>query len=581
MNKKNIIKGLGVLVALGGLASCSSDYLDLKPEAQVSQSEVSQNSTAMRLVIYGLCESMYTQYSALYDFRWFNGEPWLSMVYGDVNGQDYISLFWQSSLPSVANWESINRDNYTANVIPWTYGYNLINPANICIGVDTPDNDNISGELAFRIAQAYTFRAHAYIRLHQIYGPAWDYSNNGESTSVILRTEPTNANTDPNKGLSTTNEVLDLIYSDLNRALELYDLSEYSRDYVWEPDKSVALGIFARAALLKNDWETAYEMAKQAHDGYDIMSREDYVSGFAAPTSESMWSSVDTSTGIYYASFGATYACNGAYPCIWGSVGAGAIDLTFFNKVNNANDIRCSLYFTPDKVSRAMRAQFWNENNCDANTLDVNIGPDLSPLVQDFAMQKYAEIGQPSGYPAPFNALYQEMNNEIDMEGESIQFGAQFKFWGTDIYSASSFPFMRASEMYLVEAEAACHLGKYAEAQQALKAVNENRILNYTASSKTGDDLLEEVKLQRRLELWGEGFSWFDFKRWNQDIVRNIWIAGNTNSGNWPTAISGASTKDATYGELKAGEYNGWKWAIPQSESQYNDAISKSNSTAM
>ena len=576
MKRNNIFKGLSALAVAATLAACSSDYLDLQPISQVSNDEITSDETAMRLVVYGMCESMYCQYSSLYDFRWFNGEPWFSMVYGDVNGQDYISLFWQNSLVTVANWGSINRNTYTADFIPWVYGYNLINPANMVISADNPENaENIKGEFAFRLAQAYTLRAHAYYRLHQVYGPAWGYSDNGQALSVILRTEATNADTDPNAPLATTNEVLNQIYSDLDRALELYKISNFSREYTWEPDMSVAQGIYARAALLKTDqasWQKAYDMAKAAQEGYSIMEAQEYKMGFASPTSEWMWASPGSSAGIYFASFGATYACNGAYPCNWATVGAGAIDYNLYKQVQNANDVRCELYFTPDKVNRQLQAQFYRDENCDPATMDINFGPDLAPAVQEFAMNLYDEIGRPNGWIAPFNYNYfDQATLGIDLEGQTIQFGAQFKFWGTDSYSSSSFPYMRASEMLLVEAEAACHLGLYSEAQKCLDAVNSKRISGYTGTTKTGDDLLNEVKLYRRFELWGEGFSWFDYKRWEEAIDREEWDP-TTRSGNWTPSLSGT---------LEPGLFNGWKWAIPQAESLYNTAITQTDDQSM
>ena len=576
MKRNNILKALGVLAVAGGFASCSSDYLDLQPKTEVSDSEITTNPTAMRLVINGLCESMYTQYPSLYDFRWFNGEPWFSMVYGEGNGQDYVCLFWMTSLVSTIDWEALDQYNYNVTYIPWLYCYNLVNQANMAISADTDENaENISGELAFRIAQAYTFRAHAYTRLQQIYGPAWDYSNNGNAKSVVIRDKQVGADTDPNMPLSTTNEVYNLIYSDLTRALELYELSEYDRDpnNVWEPNKAIAEGLFARVALMKQDYETAYKMAKAATDeGFTIMSRDEYKGGFATTTSETMWGTTDQPMGLYYASFGATYACNGAYPCLWASIGAGAIDYTFYQKIYNRNDVRCELFFTPDKVSRQMQAQFWNVNNCDAETLDINVGPDLSPLVQEFGMQLYEEIGKPNGWIAPFNKNYDTQNETgIKMDGVTIQFGAQYKFWGIDSYSCARFNYMRVSEMYLMAAEAACHLGNYSEAQDMLYAINSNRITGYTKSANTGDALLEEIKLQRRIELWGEGFSWFDFKRWGDDIVRNGWEAGNTRSGNWPRQIIQSSPNHD--GILPTGYNDGWRYVIPQAESQYNSDI--------
>lgn len=79
----------------------------------------------------------------------------------------------------------------------------------------------------------------------------------------------------------------------------------------------------------------------------------------------------------------------------------------------------------------------------------------------------------------------------------------------------------RSAEMYLIEAEANCHLGnKDTETQNLLIELNRTSGRNtaYTCT-KTGDELLEEVKLYRRIELWGEGFDWFDYKRWKESIV--------------------------------------------------------------
>jgi starch-binding outer membrane protein, SusD/RagB family len=40
-------------------------------------------------------------------------------------------------------------------------------------------------------------------------------------------------------------------------------------------------------------------------------------------------------------------------------------------------------------------------------------------------------------------------------------------------------------------------------------------------STSTGDKLLEEISFQRRIELWGEGYRFFDLKRLNQPLNRN------------------------------------------------------------
>ena len=43
----------------------------------------------------------------------------------------------------------------------------------------------------------------------------------------------------------------------------------------------------------------------------------------------------------------------------------------------------------------------------------------------------------------------------------------------------------------------------------------------YTKSSKTGAELLKEIHLQSRIELWGEGHEWYTNKRFNVGIDRS------------------------------------------------------------
>lgn len=73
--------------------------------------------------------------------------------------------------------------------------------------------------------------------------------------------------------------------------------------------------------------------------------------------------------------------------------------------------------------------------------------------------------------------------------------------------------YMRAAEMYLIEAEALARLGRDSEAAGILKDLVETRDASYVASSSTGQALVNEIWMQRRIELWGEGFRLLDIKR--------------------------------------------------------------------
>jgi hypothetical protein len=88
--------------------------------------------------------------------------------------------------------------------------------------------------------------------------------------------------------------------------------------------------------------------------------------------------------------------------------------------------------------------------------------------------------------------------------------------FGTDGNWTMDYVYMRAAEMYLIEAEALVRQNKNTEAATVLKELMAYRQPSWNKASVT----LNEVLLQRRIELWGEGFSYFDLKRNNLGIDR-------------------------------------------------------------
>lgn len=80
--------------------------------------------------------------------------------------------------------------------------------------------------------------------------------------------------------------------------------------------------------------------------------------------------------------------------------------------------------------------------------------------------------------------------------------------------------YMRLSEAYLLKAEAEARAGNDAAAQQTLYALVSKRDSGYAKSTKSGAALLEEIFLQSRIELWGEGHEFFTNKRFNVGVDR-------------------------------------------------------------
>ena len=131
--------------------------------------------------------------------------------------------------------------------------------------------------------------------------------------------------------------------------------------------------------------------------------------------------------------------------------------------------------------------------------------------------------------------------------------------------------FMRAPEMQLIIAETACRLGNEAEAKAALNDLMKTRDAGYDCSNKTGTalatittdetgSLLEEIILQRRIELWGEYGRVYDIKRLRQGFVR-------TTAMGHPSAALRADL------HLDDPESFDWVLTIPQAEFDANDRM--------
>lgn len=562
MKNNILVKGLAGALMMGTLASCSSDYLQLEPETSIDTSVVTNSVEGAELALIGLCRSMYMAYSVGDTYlQFFQGEASIMTFYGDVFSPDYYNYLWGRYGTEFNAWQYFQESNTWIPVMPWMYSYNLINQANVILsGIDNAEGDVNTRN--FIKAQTLTMRAHAYWRLLQAFAPRWEDSNNGEALACVLRTEPGTGDAP----YVSMNEILKLIYSDLDEALQLYAASGQKRTMQWEPNIDVARGVYARTAILCHDWQKARDMAKAARAGYPIMSAEEYKDGFANPNGEWMWCNANEEMDplVGYWSWGAMYACNGAYVEFWGN-GSGAISIDLANQLD-PNDIRRDLFWIPQNLEKLDRGtvgrltpdNFWSSRCCDSGTMNM-YGQYIN---MTRCISLYGESMVPGGDIDTYGLPY-EQEGGSDSGVFIVPFGAQFKFWGIGTYTNSAFPFMRGAEMALTEAEAAFELGDEAGARACLEEVNKQRIAGYSCS-KSGNELRDEIRLTRRIEFWGEGQCWFDFKRWNIPCERRAWVEDDPTSGNFPLTLARRyETTDA----------NGWRLCIPESETRYNGAF--------
>jgi hypothetical protein len=122
--------------------------------------------------------------------------------------------------------------------------------------------------------------------------------------------------------------------------------------------------------------------------------------------------------------------------------------------------------------------------------------------------------------------------------------------------------------MYLIEAEAEAMQGNIGSAQAALAALVDTRDTGFDETIyNTQQLLMDQIKFQRHLELWGEGFGYTDKIRWDEGIDHA------TNGG------SGAASvlyQDA-YQVERPSLNNAWIFKIPQAEVNANPNLNENN----
>ena len=542
---KKIINKLFAGSLLAGMmlvSSCAGDYLDTAPTDSTGATDaVGTTANAMK-ALNGIAKIMTTQHS--YFGGGFAGENNIMIQYESYPSENYNYNYYASGWSPIFNQEFHTRTNSIYDAYAWYYYYTIAGNANTILA-NIDNAEGTEAERNFVKASALTFRAYAFEKLIHYYCWRWQDSNNGASQGIVLRLDES---TD-GQGYATLAETYTQIYKDLDEAIMLFEQSGMDRNasQVWMPNINVAHAIYARAALTKQDYTKALTEAKLARQNYPLMSNAEYHAGFCNPTSEWIFGSFGSAQeNNWYWSYGTQYACNGYYANAAGAAnGAGSIGRELINRIPN-DDARKALFLTEDK--------FPGYNFNDGSAMDLGYGilgmgddaEKADALWEEAAA--YCQKMAVSGLEAPYQAGY-------------MYLGGQLKFYVFDTPGVSYLPFIRSSEMVLVEAEANYFLNDETAARASLVELNatSGRNPEYTCD-KSGEALWNEIMDYRELELWGEGFAWSDYKRWNRDIVRHSFAEG----GN--AHISVAKT-------IPASGVNKCTWDVPLNETDYNDEL--------
>ena len=269
-------------------------------------------------------------------------------------------------------------------------------------------------------------------------------------------------------------------------------LEGFGRNNKQEVDQAVAQGILAAVYLEMGNWSGAAANAAAARSTYQPMSADDYLAGF---------SSINNAEWMWGADIDAE---------------SSTIFASFFSHFDNTSGGYAGALGVYKNISKALYDEI--------PATDIRRKAFVDPV-----------NGDPN-YPALPGYANLKFRDQTFFEGDYV--------------------YMRAAEMYLIEAEAKARLGE-ASAAQVLFDLVSTRDPGYTMSTASGDGLVEEIYLQRRIELWGEGFGWYDLKRLKKPLVRD-----------YPES-NHASFAMFNY----AAEDDKFRFQIPEDEINANDAI--------
>lgn len=458
----------------------------------------------MALIINGIHRTMYSQSqtvlpggNSIADSQRANEHYWVPM--GDVLAGGLIhsananNLGWRDE----AQW--INHTDATdiTPTIFWYHRYNIIANANSIINKVEEGTLPETDKLREIVGQAYTYRAYAYMSLVQHFAKGYLIGNPSTDPGVPILLETVAPFTSAPR--STVQEVYDLVASDLTTAIRNFE-NATPRPVGNASDKAdlnidVAYGLQARMALATGDWATAASAAVQARQDYPIMGEADWKAGFNTTLlPEVIWGSnvISTETTFFRSYF---YLASNTFNGSQVRNNPKIADKRLVDQIPDS-----------DYRKDAFLINAPNSNNSAANGAGgwANNTNPLYTTEEEFN----AEVDRLAGVWGWTSAHNTHPYMHVKLR--------QKQPGGTE---PDDIIYMRSSEMYLIEAEAKAMLNDISGAQEALRPLGEERDSEYDVTVfDTQEKLMDHIKFQRGVELWGEGFLFQDKIRWDEGI---------------------------------------------------------------
>ncbi len=440
--------------------SCEKDFLDEKPSEFLSPEQITKAAEKDPSLLNGSISGLYTlMYQAgtggTEDHDDFGQKGF--DIYTDIVSSDMalaaVTYGWYTN---VSKYQSTTDFTRTDAYKPWRYYYKIVFGANTVIDA-LGGNDKVpSEENKFVMGQARAMRAYAYFYLAQMYATGY-----GDGNAKIL---PIYTDTRvPNQPLSTSKAVYDLIIDDLTKAITYLDGFSRPSGSKAAIDKYVAEGLLSYAYAARG---TNEDLAKIVTLTDDIITN----SGARLNKADEVVAILDGGGALTNPQSGFNDIKNPSW--MWGS------DLTL------ASDLDLISWW--GQVDIFSYSYAWVG---DAKVMDAGL---------------FAKIKADDVRKKQFDSRLRPRNKFFD---PARVIGGQRNI-------VTDYVYMRMEEMYLLNAEAKAKLAQDGPARDRLKEVLSKRITDISyVDALGGQALKDEIYLQTRIELWGEGKSYLAMKR--------------------------------------------------------------------
>ena len=423
--------------------------------------------------------------------------------------QDYVTLGATPGYNRYYQWKA-NRfqgadDTFYSGFL-WIGYYKYIKGANDIIGAIDPAT--ASADVVGYLGQAYAWRAFYYLDLARLYEPKENkYTEIPASIlglTVPIVTEKTTETDAFNNPRAKREDLYKFILDDLSNA-EKY-ISATDRNYT-RPTLAAVYATYAKAYLEMGYWEDKAEYFNKAAE----YAAKGITQSGKTPLTQAEWE--DPANGFNNG------AANNSW--IWG-LKVSAENLgnlqTFTSMMSNEATWGYAPYYLPGALNKFYEA-------IPATDFRKHSWIDPAYAADPASKQPYDyKFAGTDADKANFLALLADGSMPPYASLKFRPMGGECSNYKPG--NAADHPILRVEELWFIEIEALAKAGKIGEAQSLLNEFMSYRITTgtpYDCSAKTDLNVfLEELLFQKRVEFWGEGVLFFDFKRMGHGIERGF-----------------------------------------------------------